>query len=162
MYIVDSISLFVNCDVDKDHNNFSIDTPYSSNKSISHCIWNTVFSCKLDIENSAEFHTHGLNQNWKSVEIWSTSTVIKVMNLKSIYDFLYYRPAVRKKLSYLETNLDLLLIFGLFSFLGNCPIVTEKGYLDWKPCNVSINGCPDTHFVSNEVYQCKNERSHIK
>ncbi|XP_078337109.1 uncharacterized protein LOC111137807 isoform X2 [Crassostrea virginica] len=36
---------------------------------------------------------------------------------------------------------------------GNCPIVTEKGYLDWKPCNVSINGCPETHFVSNEVYQ---------
>lgn len=116
MYIVDSISLFVNCDVDKDHTNFCIDIPYSSNILISHCIWNTVFSCKLDIENFAEFHTHGLNQNWKSVEIWSTSTVIKVMNLKSIYNFLYYRHTVRKKLSYSETNLYRCLVDIWFVF----------------------------------------------
>ncbi|XP_065934343.1 uncharacterized protein [Magallana gigas] len=36
---------------------------------------------------------------------------------------------------------------------GNCPIVTEKGFLNWEPCNESLPGCPDNHYLSNEVYK---------
>lgn len=36
---------------------------------------------------------------------------------------------------------------------GNCPIVTEKGFLHWDPCNESLPGCPDNHYLSNEVYK---------
>lgn len=36
---------------------------------------------------------------------------------------------------------------------GNCPIVTDKGFLNWEPCNESLPGCPDNHYLSNEVYK---------
>ena len=42
----------------------------------------------------------------------------------------------------------------IFYFVGNCPVFTSDGFLDWKECNSSAS-CPNNSFVSNEVYQCK-------
>lgn len=36
---------------------------------------------------------------------------------------------------------------------GNCPIFTSKGFIDWKPCNISMSICPNTSYVSDEVYR---------
>eukprot|EP00105_Crassostrea_gigas_P004985 XP_011418407.1 PREDICTED: uncharacterized protein LOC105321698 [Crassostrea gigas] len=36
---------------------------------------------------------------------------------------------------------------------GNCPIFSSKGFIDWKPCNISTSTCPNTTYVSNEVYK---------
>lgn len=35
---------------------------------------------------------------------------------------------------------------------GNCPFLTAEGYLHWDSCNKT--GCPNSSFVSNEVYKC--------
>nr|XP_022336402.1 uncharacterized protein LOC111132832 [Crassostrea virginica] len=34
---------------------------------------------------------------------------------------------------------------------GNCPFFTKEGYLHWDPCNET--GCPNSSFVSDQVYQ---------
>lgn len=41
------------------------------------------------------------------------------------------------------------------SATGNCPIFTSKGFIDWKPCNMSLSSCPNTSYVSDDVYKCK-------
>lgn len=40
------------------------------------------------------------------------------------------------------------------SIKGNCPIFSSKGFIDWKPCNISMSTCPNTSYVSDEVYKC--------
>lgn len=42
-----------------------------------------------------------------------------------------------------------------FFLLDNCPIFTHDGFIDWKPCDKSKPPCPNSSFVSNEVYKCK-------
>ena len=46
-------------------------------------------------------------------------------------------------------------VYHVFYFTGNCPMYTSDGYLDWKPCNISDLSCPNSSYVSNEVYKCK-------
>lgn len=36
---------------------------------------------------------------------------------------------------------------------GNCPIFSSKRFIDWKPCNISMSTCPNSSFISNEVYK---------
>ncbi|XP_062614089.1 uncharacterized protein LOC134275811 [Saccostrea cucullata] len=36
---------------------------------------------------------------------------------------------------------------------GYCPLVTQSNFLDWNPCNLTNPGCPNTSFISNEVYK---------
>ncbi|XP_065934335.1 uncharacterized protein [Magallana gigas] len=36
---------------------------------------------------------------------------------------------------------------------GNCPIFTRRGFIDWKPCNISLSTCPNTSYVSDDVYK---------
>lgn len=43
----------------------------------------------------------------------------------------------------------------IFHSVGNCPVFTSDGFLDWKPCNISEASCPNSSYVSNEVYKCK-------
>ena len=43
----------------------------------------------------------------------------------------------------------------MFYCAGNCPVFTSDGFLDWKPCNISEASCPNSSYVSNEVYKCK-------
>lgn len=43
-----------------------------------------------------------------------------------------------------------------FFFVGNCPMLTTDDYIDWKPCTKILEtSCPNSSFVSNEVYKCK-------
>lgn len=42
-----------------------------------------------------------------------------------------------------------------YIFLGNCPIFNEDGFIDWKPCDKTKPPCPNSSFVSEEVYNCK-------
>lgn len=39
--------------------------------------------------------------------------------------------------------------------LDNCPIFNEDGFIDWKPCDKTKPPCPNSSFVSDEVYNCK-------
>lgn len=48
-----------------------------------------------------------------------------------------------------------LLQASCINFTGFCPIFTNKGFIDWKPCNISIPTCPNISYVSDEVYKCK-------
>lgn len=36
---------------------------------------------------------------------------------------------------------------------GFCPIFSKEGFIEWKPCNVSVPACPNVSYVSNEVYK---------
>lgn len=36
---------------------------------------------------------------------------------------------------------------------GFCPIFSRKGFIDWKSCNISAPTCPNSSYVSNEVYK---------
>nr|XP_022338667.1 uncharacterized protein LOC111134133 isoform X1 [Crassostrea virginica] len=36
---------------------------------------------------------------------------------------------------------------------GNCPFFTSGGYFDWKSCNSSAPSCPNSSYVTNEVYK---------
>lgn len=36
---------------------------------------------------------------------------------------------------------------------GFCPIFSSKGFINWKPCNISIPACPNSSYVSDEVYK---------
>lgn len=38
-------------------------------------------------------------------------------------------------------------------FIGQCPVLTHRGYLHWTDCN--ITGCPETFYTSDEIYNCK-------
>lgn len=40
-------------------------------------------------------------------------------------------------------------------FSGFCPIFTNEGFIDWKPCNKSISICPNISYFSDDVYKCK-------
>lgn len=65
----------------------------------------------------------------------------------------YLRPLTLVSVEQESYNSTVVSVF--FFFKGNCPIVTEKGFLHWDPCNESLPGCPDNHYLSNEVYKCK-------
>ncbi|XP_062614756.1 uncharacterized protein LOC134281862 [Saccostrea cucullata] len=36
---------------------------------------------------------------------------------------------------------------------GQCPIFTADGYIDWQSCNTTDPTCPNSTYVSNEVYK---------
>ncbi|XP_048752250.2 uncharacterized protein LOC130046343 [Ostrea edulis] len=36
---------------------------------------------------------------------------------------------------------------------GQCPIFTDDGYIDWKQCNTSMPTCPNSTYISDEVYK---------
>ncbi|XP_061196694.1 uncharacterized protein LOC133204970 [Saccostrea echinata] len=36
---------------------------------------------------------------------------------------------------------------------GQCPIFTNDGFIDWQSCNTTIPTCPNSSYVSNEVYK---------
>ncbi|XP_048752248.2 uncharacterized protein LOC125663875 [Ostrea edulis] len=36
---------------------------------------------------------------------------------------------------------------------GHCPIFTDDGYIDWKQCNTSMSTCPNSTYISDEVYK---------
>lgn len=46
-------------------------------------------------------------------------------------------------------------IWQEFNSVGNCLMFTTDGYFDWKPCNITEKSCPNTAYISNEIYKCK-------
>ncbi|XP_061196557.1 uncharacterized protein LOC133204829 [Saccostrea echinata] len=36
---------------------------------------------------------------------------------------------------------------------GYCPLVTHKNFVDWNRCNLTTPGCPNTTYISDEVYK---------
>lgn len=63
-------------------------------------------------------------------------------------------------LGYFKRLFIIFLIGSLHNFkncftTGNCPIFSTKGFIDWKPCDMSMSTCPNSSYVSDEVYKCK-------
>lgn len=74
------------------------------------------------------------------------------MNFKTFFQFYFLLWGTLKDYFFfigLHNN------FKNCSTTGNCPIFTSKGFIDWKPCDMSMSTCPNTSYVSDEVYKCK-------